>query len=107
VADAYVRTHVRFAQVGRTEQGVRDGTNAFREDFRRILGGVGLPIELLQSLRLLGQARYTYLRAIVDYNEAQIDLYVALGQPPADTLARPVPTDFRAPLPTAEGKMPR
>jgi outer membrane protein TolC len=107
VADAFVRTHVRFAQVARTEQAVRDGTNAFREDFRRILGGVGLPLELLQSLSLLAEARYSYLRAIVDYNEAQIDLYVALGQPPADTLARPVPTDFSAPLPAAEGKMPQ
>jgi outer membrane protein TolC len=106
VADAHVRTHVRFAQVGRTEQGVLDGQRAFLEDFRRVQGGVGLPIELLESLRLLARARYAYLRAIVDYNEAQIDLYVALGQPPADILARPVPTDFTAPVPTPRGKMP-
>jgi hypothetical protein len=27
----------------------------------------------------------------VDYNRAQFELYVALGQPPADCLARPIP----------------
>lgn len=101
VADAYVRTHARFGQIFRAESAVRSGEKAFQEDFRRVQGGVGLPIELLQSLKLLGRARGEYLDAIVDYNEAQIDLYVALGQPPADTLARPVPTDFRAPTPLA------
>jgi outer membrane protein TolC len=106
VAEAYVRTQVRFAQVARTEKAVLSGDRAFREDFRRVRAGVGRPIELLESLRLLAQARYAYLRAIVEYNEAQIDLYVALGQPPADVLARPVPTDFRAPVPAAEGKRP-
>jgi outer membrane protein TolC len=106
VADAHVRAHVRFAQLAATEEAVRAGGLAFREDFRRIEGGVGRPIELLASLRLLARARYDYLNAIVGYNEAQIELYVALGQPPADVLARPVPTDFRAPLPTPEGKRP-
>ena len=36
--------------------------------------------------------QHGYLEAIVDYNEAEFALYVALGQPPADALARPVPT---------------
>ena len=54
-------------------------------------GGAGLPLELLDSLRLLGQARYEYLAAIVGYNQAQLRLYVTLGQPPAEMLARPVP----------------
>jgi outer membrane protein TolC len=106
VADAYLRTHIRFAQLALTEEAVRAGDRAFRQDFRRIEGNVGRPIELLASLRLLAQSRYDYLRAIVLYNEAQFELYVALGQPPADVLARPVPTDFRAPLPAPEGKGP-
>jgi outer membrane protein TolC len=101
VADAHVGTHVRYAQIPRAESAVRSGEKAFKEDFARVLGGVGLPIELLQSLSLLARARGEYLNAIVDYNEAQIDLYVALGQPPADVLARPVPTNFSAPVPEA------
>jgi len=42
-------------------------------------------------MRLVGRSRYAYLDAIVDYNRAHFELYVALGQPPADALARPVP----------------
>jgi hypothetical protein len=61
----------------------------------------GLPIEVLNSLRLLGRSRLTYFDAICDYNRAQFELYVALGQPPANTLARPVPNDL---LPTDLGK---
>jgi hypothetical protein len=53
---------------------------------------VAHPIELMDSLRLLAEARRAYLEAIISYNQAQIELYVALGQPPADTLVRPVPT---------------
>lgn len=102
VAEAAVRIHARFRQIATTERAVRDGHKAFTEDFLRIRNLQGRPIELLESLRLLAQARNAYLDAIVDYNEAQIDLYVALGKPPADTLARPVPTNFAAPVPEAE-----
>jgi outer membrane protein TolC len=101
VADAYVRTHARFLQIDSAETAIRTGQAAFNEDFRRILGGLGRPIELLESLRLLGVARNAYLDAIVEYNQAQIDLYVALGKPPADMLARPVRTNYAAPLPEA------
>jgi outer membrane protein TolC len=111
VADAYFLTHTRYAQIAPTERALRTGSQAFQEDFVRVRQGrrFGLPIELLQSLTLLGRARAEYLDAIVQYNEAQIDLYVALGQPPADVLARPVPTNFRvpilgAPTPTAPAK---
>ena len=44
-----------------------------------------MPIELLDSMRLLAGARYEYLDAIVDYNEAQFSLYVAAGS------RRPIP----------------
>jgi outer membrane protein TolC len=92
VAEAYAKTHARFAQIETTEQAVRTGTEGFREDLIRVQNTVGLPVELINSLNLLARARYEYLDAIVDYNEAQFALYVALGQPPANTLARPVPT---------------
>jgi outer membrane protein TolC len=102
VADAFVRTQTRLLQIATTESAIRTAEQAFQEDFRRTLGGEGRPIELLESLRLLGGMRNAYLNAIVEYNEAQFDLYVALGKPPADTLARPVPTNFAAPLPRAQ-----
>jgi outer membrane protein TolC len=76
---------------------VRAGQDAYTHDLDRIRGGQGLPLELIDSLRLLGRARYDYLDSIVDYNQAQVQLWVALGQPPADRLARPVPPVVLAP----------
>jgi outer membrane protein TolC len=92
VAEAYARTHARFAQIGTSEEAVRSGIEGFREDLTRVEGFVGLPIEAINSLNLLARARTDYLNAIVDYNQAQFQLFVALGQPPADALAHPVPT---------------
>ena len=45
----------------------------------------------------MANARIDYIDAIVDYNRAQFELYVALGQPPANALAHPVPTQGVAP----------
>jgi outer membrane protein TolC len=91
VAQAYARAHARWAQIGVSEKAVRAAQEAFAEDLRRIRGQQGLPIEVLDSVRLLGQGRNDYLNAIVDYNRAELELYVALGQPPANVLARPGP----------------
>jgi len=100
VATAYARTHARFAQIGTTEAAVRASQRGFREDYDLTIQQTGrkvLPIELLNNFRLLNQARREYLDVIVDYNQAQFELYVALGQPPADALARPVPVGGLAP----------
>ena len=88
VANAYARSQVRFAQVGTAERAVRTGIDSFDEDMLRIRNNQGLPIEVLDSLRLLGRARFEYLESITEYNNAQFELYVALGQPPASALAR-------------------
>jgi outer membrane protein TolC len=97
VATAYARTHARFAQIETSERAVQSSERAFREDFLRTRNREGLPIEVLDSLRLLDHSREAYLDAIVDYNRAQFELYVALGQPTAATLARPVPADLVPP----------
>jgi outer membrane protein TolC len=92
VAEAYAKTHARFAQIATSEQAVTSGTRGLREDLVRIENTVSPAIEVVDSLRLLARARYAYLDSIVDYDRAQFELYVAMGQPPADALARPVPT---------------
>jgi outer membrane protein TolC len=94
VAVAYAQTHARFAQIETGERAVQSSQKAFQEDLLRTRNREGLPIEVLDSLRLLGRSRYAYLDAIVDYNRAHFDLYVALGQPPANTLARPIPSSL-------------
>ncbi len=93
VARGYARSHARFAQIATAEEAVRTAVEGFDEDKQRIQGGQGLPIELLDDLRLLTRAREEYLRAITDYNQAQLELYVSLGNPPAEMLARPVPLE--------------
>lgn len=91
VASAAARTHTRFAQIGLGERAVLSSQKAFQEDLNRTRNREGIPIEVLDSLRLLSRSRFAYLDAIVDYNRAQFELYVAMGQPPANLLARPIP----------------
>jgi outer membrane protein TolC len=97
VAIAYARTHATYAQIETAERAVRSSQSGFRRDLLRTRNNEGLPIETLDSLRLLGQSRFAYLDAIIDYNRAQFELYAALGQPPANCLARPVPADLVPP----------
>ena len=86
VAESYAKTHARYAQIGTNESAIRSGLLSFTQDLTRIRARARdvLPIELLDSFRLLAGARIDYVDAIVDYNEAQFELYVALGQPPAN-----------------------
>lgn len=106
VADAYARSRVRFAEIATTEEAVRASLDSFREDMLRTNNNEGLPIETLDSLRLLKRARFEYLDAIAGYNSAQFDLYVALGQPPADALARPAPAPRRSTRPAPAARRP-
>jgi len=99
VAEAYARAHARYAQIGVYEDAVRSGYLAYHEDLERtmFMGGDRprdvLPIELLNSFMLLADARVDYVDAIVDYNRSQFAMYVALGQPPANSLAHLVPVE--------------
>ena len=90
VAAAHARTQARWAQIAINEKAVQSGQEGFEEDFNRIRAREGLPIEVLNNLRLLARARMEYLGAIIDYNRAEYELYVALGQPPANAVTRPI-----------------
>ncbi|HEX4148809.1 MAG TPA: TolC family protein, partial [Pirellulales bacterium] len=92
VANAYARVNARYSQFAILEQAVRAASSAFQEDLTRIRNRAGLPIEVLESLRLLATAQLEYLDAISDYNRGQFELYVALGQPPSDLLAKSATT---------------
>ena len=105
VAESQARAAARFLQIDSTSRAVDASRDAFTEDMVRIRGRQGLPIEAVDSMRLLGRSRYEYLDAIIDYNRAQFQLYVALGQPPANALARPVPASL-VPPPDAATPLP-
>jgi outer membrane protein TolC len=97
VAEAYARAHARYAQIETAEKAVRAGEEAFKEDLTRIKGLEGLPIEVIDSARLVSRSRNEYLDVIIDYNRAQFQLYTALGRPPASALARPIPVSLVPP----------
>ena len=97
MATAYAKTHARYAQIESSERAIKSSMQAFQEDVMRTKNGKGLPIEVLDSLRLLGRSRQAYLDAIADYNRAHFKLYVALGQPPANMLRAPGPDRQRRP----------
>ena len=107
VAEAYGWVAARFLQIDAGEKAVRASQDAYTQDLTRIRGGQGLPLELVDSLRLLGRSRYEYLDSVIEYNRAQFQLWVALGQPPANCLARPVPADLVPPPVNEVGPKPR
>jgi outer membrane protein TolC len=93
VATAYVRVHARFHQLSTAEEAIRESEIAWRQDLKRMQGNDGLPIEVLNSQRLLVRSRLALLNTIINYNIAQFELYHALGQPQSELLVRPA-VDF-------------
>jgi outer membrane protein TolC len=87
VADAYNLSQARFREVQVARRQVESGVKGFQRDLTGIRGFTVLPIELLDSTNLLYQARLDLLRAIVAFDEAQFQLFVALGQPPTLAVA--------------------
>jgi len=110
VAKAYAASHARFAQIKAAEEAVVTIKKGYELDALAVKNAAPgtLPIELLNSLTLLGRSRLDLLDAIIRYNQAQIELYVALGQPPADVLAREVPPGYGPPArPGADKEQPK
>jgi outer membrane protein TolC len=99
VAEAHGWVAARYLQIDAGEKAVRASQEAYSQDLARVRGVPGFPLELVDSLRLLGRSRYDYLDAVIEYNRAQFQLWVALGLPPADYLARPVPAELVPPPP--------
>ncbi|MCZ2343266.1 MAG: TolC family protein [Bacteroidales bacterium] len=101
VAESRALVQAGIPQMEVAEKAVKAGHEAFSQDLTRIKGGQGLPLEAVDSMRLLARSRFEYLNTIINYNQAHFKLWVALGSPPADMLARPIPTSL-VPQPTGE-----
>lgn len=81
VVEAHAQVAARGPQVAIAEEGARAALSSFDLNRQRIRDGQGLPIEALQAVQALDAARREYLRAVMDYNEAQFRLHRALGWP--------------------------
>jgi outer membrane protein TolC len=81
VAEADAQVRARRDQIAIAERGIQNAVESYRRNSARIQDGQGLPIETLQSLQALDQARRQYVRTVADLNRAQFGLQRALGAP--------------------------
>ena len=93
-------------EIARSE--LASAENGLREDTERSRNNLGRPIEVLNSLSLVGGARVNVIAALLRYDQAQFRLFVALGspppllEPPQENLPPPpLTTPLHGPLPVA------
>jgi outer membrane protein TolC len=103
VSAAHAQARAARLQVDVTRRQLATAEAGFREDLERIRNTLALPIEVVNSLRLLNSAREDHVRAIVRSNQAQFRLFVSLGSPPP--FERPA-TDPISPAPVATPPLP-
>ncbi len=82
VAEAHALIGARRQQFEIARQRIETSQKAFDEDLRRSRNLEGRPIEVLRSLELLTNARLDLVRTMAAYSQAQLQLYVALGNSP-------------------------
>ncbi len=70
------------AQVTAARAGLRTAEEGYRQDQARLRETLALPIEALDSLRLLADSRVALIEAITRANRNQFALFVSLGAPP-------------------------
>ena len=80
-------------EIARSE--LASAENGLREDTDRARNNFGRPIEVLNSLSLVGGARVNVIAALLHYDQAQFRLFVALGSPPP--LLEPPPENLPPP----------
>ena len=71
---------------------MQTAANGAREEVDRTRGGEGLPLEAVNSINLLVEARDEFIRALVGYDLAEFTLFVAIGETPNVALPDPLKT---------------
>jgi outer membrane protein TolC len=89
VISAYSQSEAAQRRVGIARRQLQTATAGYEADLRRIRGGQGLPIELLNSVDRLVTARRTLIRTVLAYNLSQFSLFVALGGQPVPAVLKP------------------
>jgi outer membrane protein TolC len=82
VAEALGQTAARRRQIDIAEKRAATAQQAFRNDLTRAKNLEGLLIEVLDSFNLLTTARQDLVSAMVGFNQAQFNLYAAIGNLP-------------------------
>lgn len=79
IAEAKAQVVIRKQQIEIMEQAIASASSSYTRNLDRIKQGQGLPIEVLQAIQALETAQRSYVKAVVDYNRAQLQLQWALG----------------------------
>ncbi len=87
VVAAYKERASASGWMDEARQSVPEAIDSLALNLKNIRQGAGLPgatrpIEVLQPVQALAQARADYLNAVLAYNRAQFRLYRAVGRPP-------------------------
>ena len=82
VTAAYHQAALRLQQVGFAEQQIAAAADALPLNFNGIRGRELRPIEAQQAIAALALARLRYVNAVIEYNQAQLALWRAIGHPP-------------------------
>jgi outer membrane protein TolC len=83
VADAFAEVAAQRQQIEIAKRQLRSAEEGFRLDMQRSRNLEGRPIEVLNSVELLIDARLAAIRAVIAFNQAQIRLFVTIGQTPS------------------------
>lgn len=81
VTETQAQVQFRRRQIDIVSAAIQHAEESYRQNLERIRDGQGLPLEVLQSIQALETTQRAYLRAIIDYNQAQIQLQWTLGFP--------------------------
>ncbi len=84
VSTAYHRVNLYAETMQLAETNVAEATNVLNKNELAIKGLEGMPLEAVQSIQTLAQARNEYLDAVMNYNRGQLRLIRAIGQPIAN-----------------------
>ena len=89
VGEAYARSESWRQQLVVAHLRLQSAVKGAREEVDRTRGGVGLPIEALNSVNLLADAGRALVETVGGYDLAQFELFVAIGQTPHSALPDP------------------
>ncbi len=77
---AQAQARARMLELARKE--LEDATRALQLNQERQAANVGIPLEVLQAEEALTRARLDYYTVVVEYNQAQLRVHLAMGRKP-------------------------
>ncbi len=81
VMQAFYQVQTRHEQIELARQNIEQAVESYDQNIARIRALEGLPLEAVQAVDAIVEAREGYLAAVIAYNQAQVRLLRAIGRP--------------------------